>query len=815
LERLNKEKKMQAYTQNASYVAKDGNIIDIDVAIKEINEVKESAEASAAAVSTEAAARAEADTALQGDIDAVGQAIAAESSTRASEDTAIKDGIGALNELSTEAKTTLVGALNELNSGKVNKHASHANGATDINNDDGNDGLSVITTKTDTNTLIDIETNTEAGNPVMGGIVGRYGDTPSEGSRRLIFVVGADGGIRVQLRKNKDAPAEPGDIVDGDNMLNKDEITAAINEATAGIEAVGGLKTPIKINLESELPGATEAENGTYYVIGNMDVTAPGYQGRAWKNDGMSTSEWQTVIDRTAMPDGDWIDLNDVGAMTLTEDVKALIDGAIQGSQILPGEPTAEATDLQVSSAKTIYELLGAALSTLETTSKTVVGAINELQDGKATAAQGAKADTALQSVPQATANTLGGIKAEPITDDDNRAVRIDENGYLFASGVENKKLVYGTDYTMTNPDTAMLNKTITLSTLTFSNRTFLFETVIRMGINKIPLPPMFLNFDDNASLATDEFIFTVYVNSDAKVVRVKFTPEPNPGNVLQIVISSLTDGFYPGGFTATDVHITLLGGVPGKKGNVGAQGARGKDSVLEAIPVSTSDFMDSMITIFPDIDEFAQETLKHHILDGNGNTTPYIVAFKRLLGINSPLSASVGSDGAVLISTNAFDGEILLSSGSAFKIANSGGGGGEHYILTEGDDYTIETESMGMPVITFSESLDVPLYSVHARGRIINGSYETPAALNLTFKRVPPESSEEYEDENEQTQSFSYGICDEKLFAPFSGEVNLTALGIAYAINFNINGVESWAIMATGTNSESFELDEIEIIRI
>jgi hypothetical protein len=54
---------------------------------------------------------------------------------------------------------------------------------------------------------------------------------------------------------------------------------------------------------------------------------------------------------------------------------------AVRGSQIDPAEPTENSTDGQITSAKRLRNMLGAALSALKTTDKTVIGAINELFD--------------------------------------------------------------------------------------------------------------------------------------------------------------------------------------------------------------------------------------------------------------------------------------------------------------------------------------------------------------------------------------------------------------------------------------------------
>jgi hypothetical protein len=67
---------------------------------------------------------------------------------------------------------------------KLNKSAVHANGSTNLNNDDANNGLSVTTIQTDTGTGFGIKTKSEVGNPVIGGLEGYKTAEPATGSRR-------------------------------------------------------------------------------------------------------------------------------------------------------------------------------------------------------------------------------------------------------------------------------------------------------------------------------------------------------------------------------------------------------------------------------------------------------------------------------------------------------------------------------------------------------------------------------------------------------------------------------------------------------
>jgi hypothetical protein len=268
----------------------------------------------------------------------------------------------------------------------LQRGAVHANGSTEIDNDDANDGLSVSTTRADTKTNFRFETNTATGNPVIGGMGGRTAASSGTGSRRLLFVTDSGGNIRVHLRKDKAAPAQASDLSDDDLILNKGEIQAIVNDIMSALSQ--GLKTPELIDKESGLPDAEDAPNGTYYVVQNLDVTAAGQQGRAWKNDALSETDWQIVIDNVFAPDEEWIGLTEGGALTIPADIQALINGALQSSQLDPGEPTASSTDLKITTAKRLWTMMGAALSTLATTAKTIVGAINELA-GKFNASTG------------------------------------------------------------------------------------------------------------------------------------------------------------------------------------------------------------------------------------------------------------------------------------------------------------------------------------------------------------------------------------------------------------------------------------------
>ena len=68
-------------------------------------------------------------------------------------------------------------------------------------------------------------------------------------------------------------------------FMTANEVSAAIQEAIDTIP--GGLRPPLEIALESQLPDPTtltSADVGTQWVVQDMDVTAPGKTGRAWVN---------------------------------------------------------------------------------------------------------------------------------------------------------------------------------------------------------------------------------------------------------------------------------------------------------------------------------------------------------------------------------------------------------------------------------------------------------------------------------------------------------------------------------------------------
>ncbi|GBR75781.1 hypothetical protein NO2_0417 [Candidatus Termititenax persephonae] len=331
-------------------------------------------------------------------------------------------------------------SLSDLQNILLKRSATHANGSTNLNNNDNNDGFSALSTETDTNSIGGLETNSEADNPVVAGMYLKHNVNTDDNVRILLMNNGTT--KEAYLLKNKAVPTTRNAIAPNDKLVNLGEINTLIATALSTFSD-GGLKTPVSLDKESNLPDIATAEKGDYYVIADMDVKSPDVQkqGRAWYNPDESTTDWQKIVDLVQAPDDETIVLNEDSQLAISEDLVDLIDGAVQGSQIDTSEPTASSTDNQLTSAKRLWEMFGAALSTLTTTAKTVVGAINELVSGKAdkvtsatsgnfagldsngnlsdsgkktadfaTASQGTKADNALQPVTNPTAGNFASL---------------------------------------------------------------------------------------------------------------------------------------------------------------------------------------------------------------------------------------------------------------------------------------------------------------------------------------------------------------------------------------------------------------------
>lgn len=86
-----------------------------------------------------------------------------------------------------------------------------------------------------------------------------------------------------------------------------------IQNVIADIPA-GGLKIPISVDLESNLPDISTLEDGDYFFIQNMDESSPDHTGRAWVNTVDGTKQYFKVIDQYQHMDGISIVQNGAGA---------------------------------------------------------------------------------------------------------------------------------------------------------------------------------------------------------------------------------------------------------------------------------------------------------------------------------------------------------------------------------------------------------------------------------------------------------------------------------------------------------------------
>jgi hypothetical protein len=264
----------------------------------------------------------------------------------------------------------------------VNKASANANGTTVFDND-SDDGLAISDTQPGTETIAAFETNNEAGNPVRIGHYLKHISNATD-NYRLVGMIDGNSAKKLYLLKNKAAaPSASAQIDPDDEVLNKGEIAAVISAAISGI-GTGSLPVPTSIELESELPDISGgAESTLYYLIENMDVSSTGAvrQGQAWAAQGATV--WTKFIDLVNQLSLDAFKQRTDGSWVLADDIQTLIDNAVQGSQIQTTEPPEASADTQLTSAKRIWTMLGAALSSLTTTAKTIVGAINELVSGK------------------------------------------------------------------------------------------------------------------------------------------------------------------------------------------------------------------------------------------------------------------------------------------------------------------------------------------------------------------------------------------------------------------------------------------------
>jgi hypothetical protein len=97
----------------------------------------------------------------------------------------------------------------------------------------------------------------------------------------------------------------------------------SLQSAIATVPA-GGLQPPVEIVLESELPDSlVAADVGKFWIIQDMDVTAPGRTGKAWVNykDGVKTNPLTiyTTFDQYYSADGDSILLTPTGQLKVKQ----------------------------------------------------------------------------------------------------------------------------------------------------------------------------------------------------------------------------------------------------------------------------------------------------------------------------------------------------------------------------------------------------------------------------------------------------------------------------------------------------------------
>ena len=125
-------------------------------------------------------------------------------------------------------------------------------------------------------------------------------------NQRIISIRKPDDSVSWQLRSNK-GNITTLNIDENDDLLNRGQIINLMHETMGS-----ALRTPEFIELESELPPVTlSTPDGTYFIVGDMDITAPGHEGRVWVNHAVSSTEYQKVVDKGVDADGDWIILNE------------------------------------------------------------------------------------------------------------------------------------------------------------------------------------------------------------------------------------------------------------------------------------------------------------------------------------------------------------------------------------------------------------------------------------------------------------------------------------------------------------------------
>jgi len=146
----------------------------------------------------------------------------------------------------------------------------------------------------------------------------------SANNRRLISVRKDDGTVAWQLRSNKGNIATTLDISNEDDLMNKGEIEELIRESEGT-----GLRIPIFIDTEEELPQIDEnIPDGTYYMVANMTISAPGSEGRVWYNKEVDPDHWQVFVTRGRDLDWDWIIADENNDISFNHEEKVIMTTA-------------------------------------------------------------------------------------------------------------------------------------------------------------------------------------------------------------------------------------------------------------------------------------------------------------------------------------------------------------------------------------------------------------------------------------------------------------------------------------------------------
>ena len=161
-------------------------------------------------------------------------------------------------------------------------------------------------------------------------------------NQRIISIRKPDDSVSWQLRVDK-GNITTLDIDENDDLLNRGQMIQLIHDTVGS-----ALRTPIYIELESLLPPVTvSTPDGTYFIIGDMDITAPGHEGRAWVNHAVSSTSYQIVVDKGVDADGDWIILNENNDFTFNTE-KIIMDIGTIAIQTDTGKPASIDALLQV-----------------------------------------------------------------------------------------------------------------------------------------------------------------------------------------------------------------------------------------------------------------------------------------------------------------------------------------------------------------------------------------------------------------------------------------------------------------------------------